>query len=100
MLKVLVACASGAGTSLMMKDKVSKALKEVGIENFDLSHCDLKSCQMEDYDLIFCPFNFLNHFSHASEKGIKVIGIKNILSEEEFKEKLETSGYVEELKNK
>jgi len=36
----------------------------------------------------------------SEEKGVKVIGIKNILSEDEFKQKLEESGHLEDLKIK
>ncbi len=39
-------------------------------------------------------------FKESIEKGVKVIGIKNVLSEPEFKQKLEESGYLEDLKNK
>ena len=100
MLKVLVACANGTGTSLMMKNKAEKALKELGIENAEISHCDLKNCPISDYHLIFCPINFVNDFKHVEEKGMRLIGIKNILSEEEFKQKLQDSEYLEELKSK
>lgn len=37
-------------------------------------------------------------FKEAIDKGVKVIGIKNILSEDEFKQKLNDSGYLEDLK--
>ena len=50
--------------------------------------------------MIFCPVAFVDDFKHAEEKGIKVIAIKNILSQDEFKQKLESSGYLEELKKK
>ena len=32
MVKILVACANGAGTSLMMKMRVEKATKDLGIQ--------------------------------------------------------------------
>ena len=83
MLKVLIVCANGTGTSLMMKEKAQMSL-----------------IKLEDYDLIFCHMTFVDNFKYAEKKGIKVIGINNILSEEEFKQKLESSGYLEELKNK
>ena len=100
MLKVLVACANGAGTSLMMKEKAQMALITLGINDLHIDHCDLHNCKMDDYDLIFCPVAFVDDFKHAEEKGIKVIAIKNILSQDEFKQKLESSGYLEELKKK
>lgn len=100
MLKVLVICANGTGTSLMMEEKVQVILKNLGIENLEINHSDLRNDKIENYDLIFCPNSFVDKIKYVEDKGIKLIGIKNILSEEEFKQKLETSGYLEELKNK
>ena len=102
MLKVLVACANGSGTSLMMKMTAEKALKNLGFTSVDVHHCALaegKSTAI-NYDLVFCPLNFLDMFKDAMDKGCKVIGIKNVLSEPEFKQKLNESGYLEDLKNK
>ena len=102
MLKVLVSCANGSGTSLMMKMTAEKSLKSLGFKDFDVHHCALsegKSTAL-NYNLIFCPLNFIDMFKEAIEKGVKVIGIKNVLSEPEFKQKLEESGDLEYLKNK
>ena len=100
MLKVLIVCANGTGTSLMMKEKAQMSLIKLGIENLKIDHSDLSIGETEDYDLIFCHMTFVDNFKYAEKKGIKVIGINNILSEEEFKQKLESSGYLEELKSK
>ena len=102
MLKVLVSCANGSGTSLMMKMTTEKALKSLGINNANVHHCALSEGKSTaiNYDLVFCPLNFLDMFKDAIDKGIRVIGIKNVLSEPEFKTKLEESGYLEELNNK
>ena len=40
-MKVLVSCANGAGTSLMMKMKVQQALKDLGIEITNIHHCSI-----------------------------------------------------------
>lgn len=102
MLKVLVACANGSGTSLMMKMTAEKALKALGIDECNVHHCSLSEGKStaDNYDLVFCPLNFIDMFKDAVEKGIIVIGIKNVLSESELKQKLEESGKLEELKNK
>ena len=100
MLKVLVVCANGMGNSLMMKEKAQMALIKLGIDNLKVDHADLNNCKTDNYDLIFCPNDFIDDFKHVEREGIKLIGIKNILSEDEFKQKLEDSGYLEELKNK
>ena len=38
MVKILVACANGAGTSLMMKMRVEKATKDLGIQVQTIHH--------------------------------------------------------------
>lgn len=102
MLKVLVACANGTGTSLMMKITAENSLKSLELKDFNVHTCALSGCEhtASDYDLIFCPVNFIDMFKEAIDKGVKVIGIKNVLSESEFKQKLEESGFLEDLKNK
>ena len=100
MLKVLVICANGTGTSLMMQEKAQMSLIKLGVENLEIEHSDLNNKKIEKYDLIFCPINFIDQFKYVEDKGIKLIGIKNILSEAEFKQKLEESGYLDELKKK
>ena len=93
MLKVLVSCANGTGTSLMMKKTTENVLKSLEIKDFDIQTCALSGCEHSavNYDIIFCPVNFIDMFK-------EVIGIKNILSEDEFKQKLNDSGYLEDLK--
>lgn len=41
MAKILVACANGAGTSLMMKMSVEKATKRLGLEVENIHHCSI-----------------------------------------------------------
>ncbi|OEJ14130.1 PTS ascorbate transporter subunit IIB [Brachyspira hampsonii] len=102
MLKVLVSCANGSGTSLMMKMTAEKALKGLGINGVNVHHCALSEGKSTaiNYDLVFCPLNFIDMFKDSIDKGVRVIGIKNVLSEPEFKQKLSESGYLEDLKNK
>ena len=102
MVRVLVSCANGSGTSLMMKMTAEKSLKSLGFKDFDVHHCALSEGKSTaiNYDLVFCPLNFIDMFKESIEKGIKVIGIKNVLSESELKQRLNESGYYEDLKNK
>ena len=55
MIKVLVACANGAGTSLMMKMRVEKACKDLGVEvsyNSSTVLSEGKSAATQ-YDVVF-----------------------------------------------
>lgn len=73
MVKILVACANGAGTSLMMKMRVEKATKDLGIQVQTIHHCSLsegKSAATQ-YDVVFCPLNFVSMFDDAAKKALK-----------------------------
>lgn len=94
MVKILVACANGAGTSLMMKMRVEKATKDLGIQVQTIHHCSLsegKSAATQ-YDVVFCPLNFVSMFEDAAKKGVKICGMKNVLSDKEAKELLTAAG--------
>ena len=94
MVKILVACANGAGTSLMMKMRVEKATKDLGIQVQTIHHCSLsegKSAATQ-YDVVFCPLNFVSMFDDTAKKGVKICGMKNVLSDKEAKELLTAAG--------
>lgn len=94
MVKILVACANGAGTSLMMKMRVEKATKDLGIQVQTIHHCSLsegKSAATQ-YDVVFCPLSFVSMFDDAAKKGVKICGMKNVLSDKEAKELLTAAG--------
>jgi len=89
MLKVMISCANGAGSSLMIKMKVEKILKELGIPA-SIHHCPISEGKNNayNYDVVFTALNFVSAFENAAAKGVKVIGIQNIMSESEIKEKI------------
>ena len=93
-MKVLVSCANGAGTSLIMKMKVQQALKDLGIEITNIHHCSISEGKStaKQYDVVFCSANFVDMFKDAEAAGVKVIGMKNILSVDEAKTRLQEAG--------
>ncbi len=94
MLNILVSCANGSGTSLMMKMTTEKVIKSLNISVGKIHHCSLsegKSAATQ-YDVVFCPLNFIDMFKGAQEKGVTVIGLKNVMSQAEMEEKLLASG--------
>jgi len=102
MIKVLVSCANGAGTSLLMKLTVEKVLKGLNIPVFNIHHCSLsegKSSAMQ-YDVVFCPLNFISMFEAPLKAGKTVIGLRNVMSEAECKEKVIAAGLVEKYAKK
>lgn len=100
MAKILVACANGAGTSLMMKMSVERATQRLGIPVSDIHHCSLSEgvSSARQYDIVFAPLNFVNMYDDAAKAGVLVIGLRNVLSDKEVEEKLIETGAVEKFK--
>lgn len=96
MLNILVACANGAGTSLMMKMTVEKVIKSMNLKVGKLHHCSLSEgkSMATQFDIVLCPLNFITMFKEAEEKGVKVVGLRNVLSQQEMEEKLTEAGIV------
>lgn len=96
-MKVLVSCANGSGTSLMMSMTVKKALTKLGVKITKLHHCAVAEGKSSAgmYDVVFTSTAFVNQFENAVKKGIPVIGIKNVMSEAEATEKIKESGILE-----
>jgi PTS system ascorbate-specific IIB component len=99
-MKVVVSCANGAGTSLMMKMRVEKALKDLNVNVTKIHHCSISEgkSSASTYDVVFCPLNFVSMFKDAEAKGVIIIGLKNVLSDVEAKEKIIASGILDKFK--
>jgi PTS system ascorbate-specific IIB component len=95
-VKILVACANGAGSSLMMKMAVEKATKELGLQVDKIHHCAIAEGKSSatQYDIVFIPLNFFDMFKDAQARGTTVIGMRNVLSADEAKEKLKDTDFV------
>lgn len=102
MVKILVACANGAGTSLMMKMTTEKVATALNLAVSDIHHCSLAEGKSSatQYDIVFCPLNFLDMYKDAAAKGVTVIGLRNVLSDKEMAEKLKATGLVEKHQKK
>ncbi len=100
MAKILVACANGAGTSLMMKMSVQRAAERMGLPVDDIHHCSLSEgvSSARQYDIVFAPMNFVNMYDEAAKAGVMVIGLRNVLSDKEVEEKLTESKALERFK--
>lgn len=88
MLKVLAACGNGMGSSLIIKMKIEKVLKDMGLE-YQIHHCSVGQATSEarNFDIILVSQAFVKDF--ANKGNAKVIGLVNLLSEEEIKTKLQ-----------
>ncbi|WP_086350388.1 PTS sugar transporter subunit IIB [Candidatus Enterococcus clewellii] len=99
-MRVLVSCANGSGTSLMMMRSVEKGLTEMGFKITKIHHCSIAEGKSSaaQYDVVFTPMNFLNMFDAVKEKGITVIGIRNVMSAKEVQEKVKETTLEEKYK--
>jgi PTS system ascorbate-specific IIB component len=96
MLKVLVACGNGMGTSMLIKNKAEKTFKKLGLEaTFDHSGLDEAAAGAAQYDLVFTPMNLVKQFSLPKSCTTKVIGMVKVLSEQEMIERLRKNGVKE-----
>lgn len=95
-LKFLVCCANGAGSSLMAQLALEKVLKKNNITPAKVHHCPLsegKSSALQ-YDVVVCVQNFVNMFGDAAKKGVKIVGLKNVMSSPEIEAKLKENGII------
>lgn len=98
--KILVACANGAGTSLMMKMTCERVTKKLGMGVADIHHCALSegvSCARQ-YDIVFSPLNFKDMYADAEKAGVTIIGLRNVLSDKEMETALVETGMAEKFK--
>lgn len=94
MASILACCANGSGTSLMMAMTLDKAIKAEGWKITKTHHCSLSEGKNTavNYDIVLCPLNFVSMFKDAEAKGVKIIGLKNVMSQKEMVEKINAAG--------
>ncbi len=97
MYKILVSCANGAGSSLMLKMNVEKVFKSMGLDIAKIHHCSISEgkSSARQYDMVFTPLNFISMFKEAEDAGVTVIGLRNVLSKVEIEEKIRASGILD-----
>jgi len=87
MLKVLAACGNGMGSSMIIKMKIDKVLNDLGIDH-KIDHASVGQAKSaaNDYDLILVSKPFVKDFRVTGDS--KVVGLVNLVSEEEIKSKV------------
>lgn len=88
MYKVLVACGNGMGSSVLIGIKVGNVFRKLGLD-CEITHSSVGDAKtsVDNYDLVFCSTAFENDLSKHKD-SVKIIGLKNLLSEKEIEEKL------------
>ena len=79
-MKILVSCANGSGTSLMMMRSVQKAFKRLNLPITQIEHTNLAEGKStaKQYDMV----------KDAKEKGVQVIGVKNVMRDKEVEQRV------------
>ena len=101
-MRVLVSCANGSGTSLMMMRTAKKALEGLGFDITNIHPCSISEGKntARNYDVVYTPTTFTDMFKDAAARGVEVIGIKNPMSAKEIAEATEKSSLPERFLNK
>jgi len=75
----------GIGSSLILKMNIQTVLKQLGKTDVEVEHCDLTSVQGMNADLIVAA----QDIASALRTSTPVIALKNVMSRDELKEKLQ-----------
>ena len=91
MLKVVAACGNGMGTSQIIKMKITNVFKRLNIP-VDVHHMSVGEAksQASNFDVVFCSESLMNQFKVGART--KVVGLKNLLSEQEIESKIKEAG--------
>ncbi|MDR3440031.1 PTS sugar transporter subunit IIB [Telmatospirillum sp.] len=91
MLKVIAACGNGMGTSQIIKMKIGNVFKRLNIQ-VEVGHMSVGEAigQAGNYDVVFCSDSLAGSFKAGGKT--KIIGLKNLLSEQEIETKLKDAG--------
>ncbi|MDR1795189.1 MAG: PTS sugar transporter subunit IIB [Erysipelotrichaceae bacterium] len=101
MIKILCACASGSGSSLMMEMACKKALKSLGVADGEMQvqHCPLGEAkgQYKNYDALLVGKNFSESpdFVKIAQNGYPVLGVRNMLSPVEIAQAIKDAGLIQ-----
>lgn len=88
MYKVLVACGNGMGSSVLIGIKVNSVFNKLNM-SCSIDHSSVGDAKniIENYDVCFCSTAFVPDLENHCSKA-KLIGLKNLLSEEEIEKGL------------
>ncbi len=90
MIKVIVACGCGMGSSQLIKMKAVEVFKELEI-NANIHHTSIDEAisTQQNYDVIIVSNTLTRNFNRTKAK---IIGLKNIMSKSELKQKIIEAG--------
>ena len=88
-MKILAICASGVGTSMIMKKNIKELVEKLGIEIEEVKSSGIEESKkiIDKFDLVFCSEKLVKEL----EANPKIKVLKNLLDVNELK------NYLQEL---
>lgn len=88
-VKIIAACGAGMGTSMIIRLKLKKIAEKLGVEaEIDSMSMSQAKSMCAQVDLIVTSSHLVSEFD--SSKKAKIVGVKNLMSEQELEEALRT----------
>lgn len=84
--KILCFCTCGLGTSMILNMNIQKAVSELNLKNIEVQQTNINEVEEDKADLFICAQDLLDSVSHINN----IIGIKDIMNIDEYKEKIST----------
>ena len=86
-MKILAICASGIGTSMIMKKNIKELVEKLGIEVEEVKSSGLEESKkiIDKFDLVFCS----EKLAKELEANPKIKVLKNLLDVNELKKHLQ-----------
>lgn len=81
---IMCCCGNGLGSSFILEMNIKKALKDLNVEGVSVGHTSISDLSEGMADLIICAQDLV----HECERGGNVVGLENLMSIEEIKQKL------------
>ena len=84
-MTIIAACGNGMGTSMIIKLKVEKIVKELGISNCKVEALSAGQAKgrVVNSDIIICSTHLIDQFN-ADQKA-KIVGVVNLMDENEIR---------------
>lgn len=84
MLKIMVVCGNGLGSSFLMEMNINKVLEDIGAE-VEVDHCDLTSAKGYKSDIIVALKDIAGQLEGYSEV---LVSLENLLDLDDMKAKI------------
>ncbi len=84
-MTIIAACGNGMGTSMIIKLKVEKIIRSLGIENATVEALSAGQAKgrVVNSDIIICSTHLVDQFN--TQAKAKIVGVRNLMDDEEIR---------------